>query len=180
MPRCLAVFSAGSACQNQYAKSPALCLRVVKMSASVTIRTGSKPVHAVHRRTLMTVAATMLLAGCEGMKQKDQASRLDQSLRAYAGAIRWGNFDTAAAFAVPRGGANTVNPASLDGTKVTGYVVRINSVNADADEASVHLSFTYYDETRATVGTINQDAMWYLDEKRKSWLMDGSLPRFKR
>ena len=78
------------------------------------------------------------------------------------------------------GGANVVNPATLDGTKVTGYVVRINSVNADANEASVHLSFTYYDETRATVGTINQDAMWYLDETRKSWLMDGSLPRFKR
>lgn len=134
----------------------------------------------MHRRLLLTAAAIMPIAACENMQKKDQASRLDQSLWAYVGSIRWANFDTAATFAVPRNGANTVTPASLDGIKVTGYSVRIKSVNETADEASVHLNFSYYDEGGGTVGAVDQDATWYLDEKRKGWLMDDSLPRFKR
>lgn len=128
----------------------------------------------------MTASAMVLIVGCEGMAKKDQASRLDQSLRAYVGSIRWGNFETAAAFAVPRGSANAVSPATLDGIKVTGYAVRIDSLNEDANEANVHLSFSYYNEAQGTVDAIDQDATWYLDTKRKGWLMDDSLPRFKR
>lgn len=134
----------------------------------------------MHRRLILTAAAIMPLAGCESMKKKDQTSRLDQSLRAYVGSIRWANFDTAAAFAVPRKGANTVSAASLEGIKVTGYSLRIKSVNETADEASVIMNFSYYDESGGTVGSIDQDTTWYLDEKRKGWLMDDSLPRFKR
>ncbi|MFT5445541.1 MAG: hypothetical protein ACI9DC_000702 [Gammaproteobacteria bacterium] len=134
----------------------------------------------MHRRVFLTAAAIIPIAGCAKMQKKDQTSRLDQSLRAYVGSIRWANFDTAAAFAVPRDGENAVSPASLEGIKVTGYSVRIKSVNETADEASVHLNFSYYDEGGGTVGAIDQDATWYFNEKRKGWLMDGSLPRFKR
>ena len=134
----------------------------------------------MQRRSFLTAAAIMPIAGCENLKKKDQTSRLDASLRAYVRSIRWANFDTAAAFAVPRKGSNTVSPASLEGIKVTGYSVLIKSVNETADEASVHLNFTYYDESGGTVGAIDQDATWYLDENRKGWLMDDSLPNFKR
>ena len=129
---------------------------------------------------LMTAAVTVLFVGCEAIEQKGQSQQLDISLKAYAGAIRWSNFDTAALFAVPRAGANTVDPASLGGIKVTGYSIRIDSLNETVDEANVQLSFTYYDENRGTVGTVNQRAQWYLDPTSQSWLMDDSLPHFKR
>lgn len=127
----------------------------------------------------MTVAATFLVVGCDTVKKKTQVSRLDQTLRAYSGAIRWGNFDTADAFAAPRDGAKTVKASSLSGIKVTGYEVRVSSVAEDGLEAAVHISFTYYDETRGTVGSIDQDATWYWDGAKDNWLMDDSLPRFK-
>jgi hypothetical protein len=114
------------------------------------------------------------------MKKETQASRLDQTLRAYAGSLRWGNFDTATAFAVPRAGINSVRAATLIGTKVTGYEVRVSSVNEDASEAKVHMTFTYYDDQRGTVGSLDQDAIWYWDDDKDNWLMDDSLPRFKR
>ena len=139
-----------------------------------------KPVPVVHRRTLMTVAATLLVVGCDTMKKKTQASRLDQTLRAYSGAIRWGNFDTADAFAAPRAGAKTVKSSSLVGIKVTGYEVRVSSVAEDGLEATVHTSFSYYDETRGTVGSLEQNATWYWDGAKDNWLMDDSLPRFKQ
>jgi hypothetical protein len=129
----------------------------------------------------MVMLGAALLAGCAGFKQKDQASRLDLALTAYAGSIRWGNFDTAAAFAVPRDGSTPQHDiAAMAGLKVTGYSVRINRVNETADEADVSFGFTYYQENQGTIRTIEQRAPWYFDDARGSWLLDGSLPRFVR
>jgi len=122
----------------------------------------------------------MPIAGCERMQGKDRKSRLGDTLSAYVGAIRWGNFETASAFAVPRSGlAKPVNLARLASVRVTGYTVRINRVNETSDEAAVSLSFTYYQEARGTVNTVNQDATWYYEEAGRRWLLDDNLPRFE-
>jgi hypothetical protein len=135
----------------------------------------------VQNRLLVVMLAAALLAGCAGFKHKDQASRLDLALTAYAGAIRWGNFETAAAFTVPRdGSAPQHDTAALAGLKVTGYSVRINRVNETADEADVSIGFTYYQENQGTIHSIEQRAPWYYDDARGSWLLDGALPRFVR
>jgi len=134
----------------------------------------------MHRRLLLAAAA-LLLAGCEGIKNKEQASRLDDSLRAYTEAVRWGNFETAAVFAVPRAGrAPAPDPATLIGLKVTGYSVRIDRVSADASDADVAVGFTYYHEDRGSIRDVEQRATWYFDERRGTWLMDGALPEFRR
>lgn len=125
--------------------------------------------------------AVLPLAACSGLQQKDQAARLDNALTAYAGAIRWGNFDTAAAFAVPRDGSvPRHDTAALASLKVTGYSVRINRVNDTADEADVSFAFTYYQEDRGTIRTAEQRALWYYDAGREGWLLDGTLPSFQR
>jgi hypothetical protein len=127
------------------------------------------------------MVAAAPLAGCGSFRQKDQASRLDPTLTAYAGAIRWGNFDTAAAFTVPRdGSAPQHDTAALASVKVTGFSVRINRVNDAADEADVSFSFTYYQEDRGTIQTTEQRSTWYYEPARQAWLLDGSLPRFVR
>ena len=123
----------------------------------------------------------MPIAGCERMQSKDRKSRLGDTLSTYAGAIRWGNFKTASAFAVPRSGPTLpLNSARLAGLKVTGYTIRINRINEQGDEAAVSISFTYYQEARGTVNTVNQDATWYFEEAANSWLMDDNLPTFDR
>jgi hypothetical protein len=130
------------------------------------------------RRMLITVAATTFLGACTAMQKNRQMTDLDRSLKAYTGSLRWGNYDTAAAFAVPRKGPPTVHPGELSDIQITGYSVVINGVNAAVNEASVHLNFTYYDESRGTVGSIDQDATWYLVSEDVGWLMDDSLPKF--
>jgi len=138
--------------------------------------------HMMQRRLILAMAAAgaALLAGCSRIKKKDQAARLKDTLTAYTGAIRWGHYETARAFAKPRDGAAvTLDPAALAGLKVTGYSVRINRVNEEGDEANVSLSFTYYQETRGTVRTAVQDATWYYEEAGERWLLDGGLPDFQ-
>ena len=139
------------------------------------------PVAPVQRRLVMAAFASLALGGCARMKKQDQRVRLDQALTAYVGAIRWGNFETAAAFAVPRDGRRTrVSVDAITGLKVTGFSTRINRVGEDADEADVTTGFTYYHEDRGTIRQIEQDATWYFDEARGTWLMDGNLPDFSR
>lgn len=113
------------------------------------------------------------------MRQKDQASRLDTSLNAYAGAIRWGNLETAYGFARPRSAAPQPFVA-LDGLKVTGYEIRVTSVNETRDEAEVTTSFTYYFQDQGKVGSTSQSAVWYYEPEAKTWFMDApGLPRFR-
>jgi hypothetical protein len=129
----------------------------------------------------VAAVAALPLAACEGMKKKDRVSRLDQSVNAYVGAIRWGHFQTAAAFAVPRAGtARPLDPDTLTGLKVTGFSVRIGSVDEAGIEAQVSIGFTYYHEDRGTIREVEQSATWYFDPGRSGWLMDGPLPQFRR
>jgi hypothetical protein len=135
----------------------------------------------VHRRSLVAIALAVSMAGCAQLQSKDRKARLSDSLTAYVGAIRWGNYETAAAFAVPREARTTpVDPATLTGLRVTGYSIRVNRVNEAGDEAAVSLSFTYYQQARGTVNTVTQDATWYYDDSGRGWLLDDTLPRFKR
>jgi hypothetical protein len=134
----------------------------------------------MQRRGLLAMVLAAPLAGCARMQKKDRQSRLSDTITAYVGAIRWGNYETAAAFAVPRSEqTTTADPTALQNLRVTGYTVRVNRVNAEGDEADVSLTFTYYQETRGTVNTVIQDATWYFDETRQGWLMDAPLPHFE-
>ncbi len=134
----------------------------------------------MHRRTLLIATAAALIGGCERLKRQDQTSRLDQSLTGYASAIRWGSFETAQAFAQPRAGAPLPLGGQVpSGIKVTGYTIRINSVNENGDEANVSFTFTYSGENSASVRTVEQTDTWYYDVNGKAWLLDGSLPRFR-
>jgi hypothetical protein len=135
----------------------------------------------VDRRLLLAAVAALPFAGCESIKRKDKSMRLNDALRAYTEAVRWSNFDTASLFTVPREGMpRRVDPATLAGLKVTGFAVRINYVNEAADEADVAIDFSYYHEDRGTIRTVEQHDTWYWSESRGGWVLDGSLPDFRR
>ncbi len=133
----------------------------------------------MNRRTLVLVFLTATVAGCTALSQEKQMIELNPTLSAYTGAIRWGNIETAAGFARPRDGRDpVVNPEAMVGLKITGYKVRVNNVNATADEASVSLSFTYYHDDRATIREVEQTDIWYYSATDKTWYLDGTLPDF--
>ena len=132
------------------------------------------------RRLFLLVPLSGVLIACDSMRQKDQAARLDTSLNGYAGAIRWGNLDTAYGFVRPRD-TTPQPPPRLEGLKVTGYEIRVSSVNETRDEAQVSFSFTYYFQDQGRVQTTVQNATWYFDPEVKAWLMDApGLPAFQR
>lgn len=131
------------------------------------------------RWVLVLALLAPLLTACESLQRKDQASRLQTSLKTYAASVRWDNLDTALGFLRPREGS-AQPPRGLDGLKVTGYAIRVNNVNEDSNEAEVTITFTYYFQDQGRLASVDQTEVWYYDDPSSAWVMDATaLPRFR-
>lgn len=121
------------------------------------------------------------LGGCADLQHKDQTKKLDQAVRSYIRAIRWGDLGAAASYIRPREG--TVKPpdlSKLKGLRVTRYDFAIDSEEQGSPEALMTVSFDYYFEDTLSVKKVYQQAMWWWDPEVENWFMDGSLPEFER
>jgi hypothetical protein len=122
-----------------------------------------------------------LLTGCADLQHKDQTKKLDQAIRSYIHAVRWGDLGAAASFIRPREG--TVEPpdlSKLKGLHVTHYDYAIDSKAEGDIEALMTAAFDYYFEDTLIVKKAYQQVIWWWDPEIENWFMDGELPDFER
>lgn len=122
-----------------------------------------------------------LLTGCADLQHKDQTKKLDQAIRSYIHAVRWGDLGAAASFIRPREG--TVEPpdlSKLKGLHVTHYDYAIDSKAQGDIEALMTAAFDYYFEDTLSVKKAYQQVIWWWDPEIENWFMDGELPDFER
>jgi len=121
-----------------------------------------------------------LLTGCADLQHKEQTKKLDQAVRSYIHAVRWGDLGAAASFIRPREG--TVEPpdlSKLKGLRVTHYDFAIDSKAEGDTEALMTAAFDYYFEDRLSVKKAYQQVIWWWDPEIENWFMDGELPEFE-
>lgn len=121
-----------------------------------------------------------LLGGCADLQSKDQTKKLDQAVRAYIHAVRWGDLGAAASFIRAREG--TLPPpdlSALKGLRVTHYDYAIDSKAEGDTEALMTAAFDYYFEDTLSVKKAYQQVVWWWDPKVENWFMDGELPDFE-
>ena len=122
-----------------------------------------------------------VLTGCASLQQKDQTKKLDQAVRAYIRAVRWGDMGAAASFIRPREGIATPPDLSkLKGLNVTHYDYAVDSKAQGDPEALMTVKFTYYFDDTLSVKDVYQQAIWWWDPEVENWFMDGELPEFER
>jgi len=120
-----------------------------------------------------------LLTGCADLAHKDQTKKLDEAVRSYLRAVRWGDLGAAASYIRPREG--TVVPpdlSKLEGLRVTRYDYAIDSKVQGDPEALMTVSFDYYFEDTLSVNKVYQQVVWWWDPDVGNWFMDGELPEF--
>lgn len=121
-----------------------------------------------------------LLAGCNGTGVKSRLASLDESIRAYAEALRWGRYEDAQVFHMGRDGKRIVlDEHSMADIRVTGYSVRETVLNEEGTTAEVQAEFKYFITDRGALQTIVVPQTWWHDDKSKRWLLDSGLPDFK-
>jgi hypothetical protein len=136
-------------------------------------------------RPLLPFACLLLVAGftsgCAQLERKDQTKKLDQAVRAYIHAVRWGDLGAAASFIRPREGTTTPPDLSkLAGLRVTHYDYAIDSQSEGNPEALMTAAFDYYFEDTLSVKKVYQQSVWWWDPEVENWFMDGELPEFER
>ena len=122
-----------------------------------------------------------LLTGCADLKHKEQTKKLDQAVRSYIHAVRWGDLGAAASFIRPQDGGMAEPPdlSKLKDLKVTHYDYAIDSKAQGDTEALMTAAFDYYFEDTLTVKKAYQQVLWWWDPAVENWFMDGELPDFE-
>ena len=120
-----------------------------------------------------------LLSGCADLQHKEKTKKLEQAVRSYIHAVRWGDLGAAASYIRPKEG--TLKPpdlAGLKGLRVTHYDYAIGSKVEGASEALMTAAFDYYFEDTLSVKKAYQQVLWWWDPQVENWFMDGELPDF--
>jgi hypothetical protein len=119
------------------------------------------------------LSVALTLGACTtAWSRRDQ---LDETLHAYEGAIRWSQFEAAAAV-----GEVKAQPAPpLDRIKVTSYDVLEKTLADGSREATQTVQIHYYDTDTMREHTLVHRQHWKYDASRKRWVLEGGLPPFE-
>ena len=114
--------------------------------------------------------------------RKDQTKKLDQAVRSYIHAVRWGDLGAAASYIRPREGKLKVpdlkefKGSACHRTTTTPSTPRPKAT----PEALMTAAFDYYFEDTLSVKKATQQVIWWWDPSVQNWFMDGELPDFER
>lgn len=124
--------------------------------------------------SLLLVFGVMLLAGCS--VTPDRRTLLDDTLRAYQRAIRWGEFTTAVTFAPP--GARKLDLKRLAHIKVTEYDQTGGQLSSDGNHLVQFVKISYYDTDDMVEKTLVDRQKWEYNAKHARWFITSGLPKF--
>jgi len=119
--------------------------------------------------------AALPLAGCT--TTPDRQTQLDDTLRAYERAVRWGEFPSAAAFARPD--ARPSDFSRFSHVKVTGYDVAGMRLTKGGNHLTQLVKIHYYNTDYMVEKSVVDRQEWEYDAKDGHWYITSGLPKFK-
>jgi len=130
-------------------------------------------------RLFWLVAFCLGLTGCAGMESRKRLEALELSQTTYNSALRWGRYEDAAEYRVPRfKPPSPLDLDQLDHIRVVSYDILGQEVNENQTEAVLTVAIQYYRDDVWTVKSIRNRQLWWYDETQKRWFLDGDLPIF--
>lgn len=119
----------------------------------------------------------LLLSGCQGLQVKDKQARLEDTLRAYSGTVRWGNLADAYNFLEPELARQADPPPNLANIKVTRYK-RLASPVLNQNTATVTARIRYIHQDRQIERNITDKQLWRFHDG-KGWRRANPIPSFQ-
>ena len=127
--------------------------------------------------TLFVLLTLLLLSGCATQKRNDT---LNNTLRAYASTVRWGDFQNAVMFIEPKERAahppSEMVLARLKLVRVSQYDEGSGPVAFGPDEVQQTVQINLINVNSQTERTIIDHQTWHWDEVTKHWWLTSGLP----
>jgi len=130
------------------------------------------------RTAIILAVALALLVGCKSIGEHKQADALQEVLRNYEAAIRWGSLAQTRAFLTPeqRDTASFEVPKDL---RVTHYEVVQGPAMLGRDRAVQTAIVQYVFEDSQVVRELTDSQLWIYDTAGEAWYLSSPLPVFK-
>ena len=127
--------------------------------------------------SILVLVSLLLLAGCATQKRSDT---LDTTLRAYASAVRWGDFQSAVVFLDPKTRADKM-PTALDLARyklvqVSGYDAGNGPVPDGENQVRQIVHINLINVSTQSERSIVDRQTWRYDETTKHWWLTSGLP----
>ncbi len=129
--------------------------------------------------------SVMLTSGCGRIESRGQANKLEQSVKEYFSALRWGLYREAVSYHVTRDVKFAeVDLDQLEKIEVTSFDIIsktiIPSTEEDGiNEAIIEFEISYYTKDQGTLREISMSQIWWYNAKIKHWLIESNFPEFK-
>ncbi len=132
------------------------------------------------RNIYLVVAITLLLTGCQTIKDKDMQDTLSKVLHSYELTARWGKLEQIYSFLLPELAKEAKIQEDINNIRVTHYeVVKRPASVADNNEVmmqNVHIRYIYIDRQVEKEIVDNQE--WTYDDDRREWRRSNPIPIF--
>ena len=128
-------------------------------------------------RFLTTLVFIALLAGCASTP--DEVEALDQHMKTYEKALRWGEYSYAQAMHKDSAEFDPSLMQKLREIKVSAYTSLKSIISPDLQSARQYVEIRYFNEAYAVERVIMDDQKWEYDPVKKSWSITSPFPKFK-
>ena len=127
------------------------------------------------KKAVVILLLPLLLMACAA---KNRQVRLDNTLRQYEYALRWGLYPEA--YALQNEPAKVPDFDYLREIKVTAYEpIGRPVVSEDGSRIDQTVEIRYYHEDYGRERVLIDKQVWSYDEENDVWLLDGEMPSFK-
>ncbi|KPJ91408.1 MAG: hypothetical protein AMJ53_11745 [Gammaproteobacteria bacterium SG8_11] len=116
--------------------------------------------------------------GLYGCISDPKMVELDDTLRAYDRAVRWGNYQMIPSFRNKEKAGEQLDYDRLKSIRVTGYAPKHMRVSDKGMDAEQIVEIRYYDENVAREKVEMDRQQWSYDDDLNRWVLVSDLPKF--
>ena len=125
------------------------------------------------------IVSLLLILLTYGCASDHKVKVLDDSLKVYSAAIRWGDFHGATKFFKNPALVNKVDFNKLKSIKVTSYNVVQTSMSNSGSQLNQIVIIRFYDSNDGREREITDKQLWEYNEERELWLLITPMPAFQ-
>ena len=130
------------------------------------------------------MTGAVLLSGCQlvdAYKNERRSQALENTVKLYIKAVRWGDFAGAAGLIRARDGSEPeIDLAALADVRVVKSDHTLAAGAPEDTEATMYATFEYYRDEITVVRTVSQQGTWWYVAPEDRWYFDGTLPKFAK
>ncbi len=131
----------------------------------------------IRTRQFIVLLTLLVLSACATTQTEVEA--LDQSMKNYEMALRWGEYAYAQSMHKASSEFDPTVMARLREIKISSYSSLNSTISPDLASAKQYVEIRYFNEAEAVERTFIDEQKWEYDPLKKSWSITSPFPTFK-